>query len=343
MLINALVILVKIVVLLAGYLVLTAYMTLAERKICAHIQHRIGPNRVGPWGLLQPIADGLKLIFKVDIIPLHVDKFLYILAPIMSVSIAMLAIAVIPFGNKVTIGGHQIGLYLLDANVGILVFLALSSLAVYGIVLAGWASNNKYSTFGAIRTGAQMISYELALGLSVVCAVIMSGSLSLVDIVESQEYVWNIFKLPHGLIGGIIFIIAMIAETNRGPFDLPEAEQELVAGYHTEYSSMKFGSFFVGEYGNIITASALISTMYFGGYKGLPFIAYLGLPSNLWIPGFIWVFIKVAFFAFFYVWIRWTLPRFRYDQLMNFGWKVLLPLAIGNVVLAGIMKMYVGW
>jgi len=343
LLINALIVVAKILVLLVGWLTLTAYMTLAERKICAHLQHRVGPNRVGPWGLLQPVADGLKLIVKEDIIPLEVDRFLYVFAPILSVSTAMLAISIIPLGNTITIGGHEIGLYVLNANVGILVFLAISSLAVYGIVIGGWSSNSKYSTLGAIRTGAQMISYELALGLAVVCAVMMAGSLSLVDIVESQGKVWNILRLPHGLIGGVIFIIAMLAEMNRGPFDLPEAEQELVAGYHTEYSSMKFGSFFVGEYGNIITASALISTLYFGGYKGLPFIEYFGLPSNLWIPGFVWLLIKVAFFAFLIVWVRWTLPRFRYDQLMNFGWKVLLPIAIGNVVLTGVMKMYVGW
>ena len=318
-------------------------MTLAERKLCAWIQQRVGPNRVGPWGLLQPVADGLKLIFKEDIIPNHVDKFLYVLAPIISVTAAMLAISVIPFGNKITIGGREIGLYILDTNVGILVFLAISSLAVYGFAIGGFASNNKYSMLGAIRTGAQMISYEIALGLSVVCAVIMTGSLSMVDIVEAQGSIWNIFRLPHGLIGGIIFIIAMIAESNRAPFDLPEAETELVAGYHTEYSSMKFGAYFVAEYGNIITVSALIATMYFGGYKGLPFISYLGLPSNLWIPGFIWLLAKVGFFAFFIVWVRWTLPRFRYDQLMNFGWKVLLPVAIGNVVLSGIMKIYAGW
>ena len=343
MLINALIVVAKVLVLLVGWLALTAYMTLAERKICAHIQHRVGPNRVGPWGLLQPIADGIKLIVKEDIIPLHVDRFLYIFAPILSVSTAMLAVSVIPLGNKITIAGREVGLYVLNANVGILVFLAISSLSVYGIVLAGWSSNNKYSTFGAIRTGAQMISYELALGLAVVCVVMMAGSLSLVDIVESQSRVWNIFRLPHGLIGGVIFIIAMLAEMNRAPFDLPEAEQELVAGYHTEYSSMKFASFFLGEYGNIITVSALISTLYFGGYKGLPFVEYLGLPSNLWIPGFVWLLIKVAFFAFLIVWVRWTLPRFRYDQLMGFGWKVLLPIAIGNVVLTGLMKVYAGW
>jgi NADH-quinone oxidoreductase subunit H len=322
----------KIVLLLVVHLSCTAYMVLFERKVAGWIQNRPGPNRVGPWGLLQPVADGLKLIFKEEIIPTAVDKTLYVLAPMISIGIALSLFVVIPFNQDFTIAGTLITGYVTDINIGILYVVALSSLGIYGIVLGGWASNNKYSLLGGMRSSAQMISYEIAMGLGLLVVMMMSGSASLVDIVNSQT-VWNIFVLPHGPIAFFIFFIAYLAETNRAPFDFPEAEQELVAGYHTEYSSMKFGSFFVAEYGNIVTASAIISTLFLGGWQPIH-------PVLSFIPGFIWLAGKTLFFCFCFVWIRWTLPRYRYDQLMNLGWKVFIPIGLVNVLIAGFLILF---
>jgi NADH-quinone oxidoreductase subunit H len=301
-------------ILLTGF----AYMTLFERKVAARIQIRYGPNRVGPFGLLQPLADGIKLFFKEDVRPLGADRWVYLLAPCISVVVALVAFAVIPVGPPIEIGGRVIPLYLSDASIGILFVLAIGSLGVYGIALAGWSSNNKYSLLGGIRASAQMISYELSLGLSILGTVMIVGSLNMTDIVEHQSQYWHVFVQPFGF---LLYFISGLAETNRAPFDLPEAETELVAGYHTEYSGMKFALFFMAEYINMITVSAVATTLFLGGYKG-PF----GLLDGVW-----WFVLKVVALLFVYVWIRATLPRLRYDRLMNFGWRVLLPLALVNV------------
>jgi len=311
---------VKSILILAILLTGFAYATLLERKLVAGIQVRYGPNRVGPWGLLQPLADGIKLAFKEDTTPRGADRFLFTLAPLISTVMALCAFAVIPVGPAITIAGQTIGLELADVNIALLYLLAITSLSVYGIVLAGWSSNNKYSLLGGIRSSAQMISYELSLGLALVGVMLITGSLRLTDIVEAQRSVWFVFLQP---LGFIVYIISAIAETNRAPFDLPEAESELVAGYHTEYSGMKFAMFFMAEYINMITVSSIATTLFFGGWHG-PF----GLLDGPW-----WFFLKVFIFMCIYVWIRATLPRFRYDRLMNFGWKVLLPLALLNTVL----------
>jgi NADH-quinone oxidoreductase subunit H len=294
-----------------------------ERKVAAHIQFRPGPNRVGPFGLIQPAADVLKLFFKEDITPVEAHKVLYLMAPLISFIPAFVTIAILPVGP---------GLAISDLNVGILVFLAMSSLAVYTIVLAGWASNNKYSLLGALRSSAQMISYELAMGLAVVAVVLATGSLSTNAIVEAQSRFWFAFTQP---IAFIIFVIAMLAETNRAPFDLPEAEAELVAGYHTEYSSMKFAIFFMGEYMNMMIISAVCTTLFLGGWQGpvLPI-----LPA--WISGVTWFIAKVSALMFFFLWVRWTFPRLRYDQLMSFGWKILLPLSLLNVMLTALARYW---
>ncbi len=313
-----------------------------ERRVSAFIQDRIGPNRVGPFGILQPLADAIKFIFKEDIVPPHANRWLYILAPAFAVIPALMTMAVVPFGHVLTVDGREIPLIVADVNIGILFVFALTSLGVYGIVLAGWASNNKYSLLGGLRSSAQMISYELSLGLSVIGVLMLSGSLRLTDIVMAQSgWYWYVVKQP---IGAIIFLIASYAETNRLPFDLPEAETELVAGYHTEYSAMKFALFFMAEYAAMVTASALTVTLFFGGWQ-LPY--YLewsrGLPTLVrdLIPIAVFTF-KTAFFLFLFIWVRWTFPRFRYDQLMNFGWKVMLPLAFLNVFVTGLF-MLLGW
>lgn len=306
----------KIAVVMGLVLLAVAYLTLLERKVIGDIQVRFGPSRVGPFGTLQPIADGIKLLFKEDIIPANADRFIFFLAPAISFIPALIVFAVIPFGPSFVIT---------DVNVGLLYIFAVASLGVYGIVLAGWASNSKYSLLGGLRSAAQMVSYELSLGLSVLGVVMMSGSLSLVDIVEAQGGTWyGIFPnwnvIPQFL-GFVIFLVSSIAELNRAPFDLPEAETELVAGFHTEYSSMKFAMFFLAEYANMIAASALVTTLFLGGWQG-PFF-----------PPVVWFLLKVFAFIFLFIWLRATLPRFRYDQLMGFGWKVLLPLALANVML----------
>jgi len=295
-----------------------------ERKVAAHIQFRPGPNRVGPFGLIQPAADVLKLFFKEDIIPAEAHRVLFLMAPLISFIPAFVTFSVIPLGPNVIIA---------DLNIGILVFLAMSSLAVYTIVLAGWSSNSKYPLMGALRSSAQMISYELALGLTVVAVVLMTGSLSTMAIVDAQSKFWFCVTQP---IAFLIFVIAMLAETNRAPFDLPEAEAELVAGYHTEYSSMKFAIFFMGEYMNMMTISAVCATLFLGGWRGLFPIPFL--PG--WLVGASWLIAKVTALMFFFLWVRWTFPRLRYDQLMAFGWKVLLPLALLNVVVTALARYW---
>jgi NADH-quinone oxidoreductase subunit H len=310
-----------------------AYTVWLERKVVGHMQNRWGPTRVGPFGLLQPAADGIKFLFKEDLTPPHVYKPLYIAAPVLAVVFALTSISVIPIGNWVSIFGVHTPLQITDVNIGLLMILGVTSMGVYGVALAGWSSNNKYSLLGGLRASAQMVSYEISLGLSLVGVLIMSGSLSLRTIVDAQGGTfwgfiprWNVFQGQ--IIGFLVYLIAAYAETNRIPFDLPEAETELVAGYHTEYSAMKFAMFFMAEYANMITVACLATLLFFGGWHGP-----IGGPPILQavLPVF-WFMAKVFVFLFIYIWVRGTLPRFRYDQLMAFGWKFLLPTAIANVV-----------
>jgi len=330
---------VKVLIVFAVTMLTVLIMIYAERRVSAFMQGRLGPNRVGPQGLLQPIADGIKFLMKEDIIPAGVDKPVYLLAPAMLLIPALMTFAVIPFGASITLFGRNIPLQVADINVGILYILALTSIGVYGLVLAGWSSNSKYPLIGGLRSSAQLISYELAMGLAIVSIVLLAGSLRLNDIIANQQgyfFSWNICKQP---LAFLIFLIAIYAETNRLPFDLTEAEQELVGGYHTEYSSMKFAMFFMAEYANMITGAALTVTLFFGGWD-VPFIN----ESSMGIPGVILSILsfafKTAFFLFLYIWVRWTFPRFRYDQLMNIGWKVLLPLALINIfITAGYLTL----
>ncbi len=320
MLLEAVIIFVKVLVIFIGLLTAIAYTTYFERKVVARIQHRIGPNRAGPFGLLQPVADAVKLLFKEEFEPAGINRPIYVLAPALSFVAACMAIAVIPVGDIITIGGHRIELLISDLGIGILFILAVSSLGVYGIVLAGWSSNSKYSLLGGIRSTAQMISYEVSIGLGIIGVLMLSQTLSINEIVRQQSgsiFNWYFFRQP---VAFFIYFISAIAETNRSPFDLPEAESELVAGYHTEYSGMRFGVFYLGEYANMITVSAIAASLFFGGWNG-PFL-----------PPVIWFLIKVVAFLFVYVWVRGTLPRFRYDQLMRFGWKVMFPLGLLNIV-----------
>ncbi len=317
-------------------LMIVAYTVWAERRILALIQGRLGPNRVGPAGLLQPFADLLKFIFKEEIIPDKETKFVYLLAPVIAITAALMTIIVYPFGPTVTIPFTDISFPLVIArfDIALLYVLGITSVGVYGIALAGWSSNSKYSLMGALRASAQMISYELSLGLSLVGVVLMSGTLDLYNIVEQQTgwfgMHWNIFFQP---LGFIIYLISAIAETNRVPFDLPEAETELVAGFHTEYSALKFALFFMAEYVNMFTVSVLATTLFLGGWSG-PGVAQLP------VLGFFYFLAKVIFFLFLYIWLRGTLPRFRFDQLMNFGWKFLLPAAILNVILTATVAYF---
>jgi NADH-quinone oxidoreductase subunit H len=315
-----------------------AYVTYYERKALARMQSRIGPNRAGPWGILQPIADAVKLIFKEEFVPKEADKLLFLLAPVITVLPALIITAVVPWGREITLFGHQIHLYLADVNIAILYLGAIASISVYGIVLAGWSSNNKYAMMGGLRSTAQMISYELALGLSFVSVTVLAGSMSLVDIVETQGahgfLGWIVWNLQQPL-GFILFMIAVLAETNRSPFDLPEAEHELTAGYHTEYSGMKFAMFYMSEYIKIIAVSMIASTLFLGGYLG-PFLDQLP-----WL-GPIYLFIKTVMVIFIFIWIRATFPRFRYDRLMAFGWKVMLPLGFLNMLIAGVITVLRG-
>jgi len=324
MLEQAIIAVIKVAVVLFAILTACAYIVWLERKLVARMQVRLGPTRVGPFGLLQPLADAIKLFSKEEIIVEHAEKWLYIAAPLIAFIPAFITFAVIPFGDTVTLFGRQIDLLISDFNVGLLYILGVTSLGVYGIVLAGWSSNSKYSLLGALRSAAQMISYEISLGLSVIGVLLLTGSLSLVDIVKAQGSVgdWFIWKQP---VGFLLYLISAFAETNRTPFDLPEAETELVAGYFTEYSSMKFAMFTIAEYANMVTVSALATTLFLGGWQG-PFL-----------PPVVWFLLKVMFFIFLYIWVRATLPRFRYDQLMRFGWLVLLPVGLVNVLVTALM------
>jgi len=317
-----------------------AVMVYSERKVAAFIQQRYGPYLVGPKGMLQPIADVVKLIFKESLRPVAADKVIFILAPILSATAAFAAFAVVPFGAETTFFGlleAPIKLQVADVNVAVLVVFAITSISVYGIVLAGWSSNSKYSLLGALRSASQMISYELSYGMALASVLVLAGSLSLTDIVNAQQGAWLGF-IPRWFVfvqplGFVIFMIAGVAETNRAPFDFPEAEQELVAGYHTEYSSTAFMMFFLAEYINMVTAAAVAADLFLGGWHG-PF-----LPESL---GWIWFLVKIAAILFFYIWMRWTLPRLRYDQLMQFGWKVLLPLAALNLIVTAAGVIYFG-
>ena len=321
MLIYLLIALVKVIIVFSGMMLIVAYTTLMERKVLGHMQVRYGPNRVGPFGLLQPVADGLKLFFKEDITVPFANKVIYTLAPTVLVITAIASYAVIPFGDSVTIMGKKIDMVVADVNVGLLYLLAISSLGVYGVVMGGWASNSKFSLLGSIRSSAQMISYELSLGISIMGVLMITGSLSLTRIVEAQSSVWFIVYQP---LGFIIYLISAVAECSRTPFDLTECENELVAGYQTEYSSMKFALYYLAEYAHILVVSSLAVTLFFGGWHG-PIV-----------PPVIWFLMKIFFFIFFFIWIRATFPRFRYDQLMKFGWKVLFPLALLNIMLTAV-------
>lgn len=319
-----------------------AYLTLFERRVLARLQVRIGPNRAGPFGLLQPIADAVKLVFKEELIPAGANKFIFILAPIITVFPALVITAVIPWGETVVLFGRPVSLHLADINVGVLYITAIASIAVYGITLAGWSSNNKYAMLGGLRATAQMISYELALGLAFVSPIMLAGSMRVMDIVQAQKdigWFWWLLMQP---LAPIIFLVSSIAEVNRAPFDMPEAEQELTAGYHTEYSGMKFALFFMAEYIKMIAVSMIAATLFFGGFLG---------PDLTWIPGIgqylgwlnlpalgpVWLFAKVIVLLFFMVWLRATSPRIRYDRLMSFGWKILLPVALLNVLITAVI------
>jgi NADH-quinone oxidoreductase subunit H len=330
---------IKTVLALVVLLTAVAYSVWLERKLVGHMQNRWGPTRVGPFGLLQPLADGAKFLLKEDLTPPHVYKPLYIAAPMLAVVFALTSIAVIPIGNWVTIGGLHIPLQITDVNIGLLIILGVTSLGVYGVALAGWSSNSKYSLLGGLRASAQMVSYEISLGLSLVGVLILAGSLSLRDIVDAQGGTfwgfiprWNIFYGGQ-FVAFFIYLMAAYAETNRIPFDLPEAETELVAGYHTEYSAMKFAMFFMAEYANMITVAAVASLLFLGGWHG----PVVGPPLLRAILPVFWFALRIFGFLFVYIWVRGTLPRFRYDQLMAFGWKFLLPLAIANLVITALV------
>ncbi|HKZ39131.1 MAG TPA: NADH-quinone oxidoreductase subunit NuoH [Chryseolinea sp.] len=327
-------------------LFIAAYSTYAERKVAAFLQDRIGPDRAGPFGILQPLADGLKFIMKEEIIPNVSNKLLFVLGPSIAMLTALMAGVVIPWGGLLVINGEPYLLQIADLDIGILYVFAVVSIGVYGIMIGGWSSNNKFSLLGAIRASAQMISYEIAMGLSIIALVMMTGTLSLREITIMQAGGvggdWNFWNVVYQPVGFLIFIVCAFAECNRTPFDLPECETELVGGYHTEYSSMKLGFYLFAEYINMFISSAVISTLYFGGYN-FPFMNDLGWDQNLiTILGTGLLFLKIGFFIFFFMWIRWTVPRFRYDQLMNLGWKILIPLAVINIFLTGVVSIFFG-
>jgi len=326
LLITLALILVKLILIFAVVLTMAAYLVLAERKILGRMQLRYGPNRVGPFGLLQPLADVIKLLSKEDFIPAAADKPLFFVAPGIAAVTALLTFAVVPFSPPLTLFGRQLPMVVCDLNVGVLYFLGLSSLAVYGIILGSWASNSKYALLGGIRALAQLISYELSMGLSVVPVVLLARSFSLTDIVNAQAVVPFALKNPPAF---LIFLISVFAESKRVPFDLPEAENEIVSGFHTEYSGMRFGLFFVGEYINIIILSSMVTVFFLGGWHG-PLL-----------PPVLWFLLKVLAVAFVFIWARGTLPRLRYDQLMHFGWKGLVPLALANVIITGGLLLWI--
>lgn len=319
-------------------LVVAMYSTYAERKVAAFLQDRIGPNRAGPFGILQPVADGVKMFMKEEIIPSHADKALFILGPCIMMLTSCLTGVVVPWGSSLLINGKEYILQVTDINIGILYVFGVVSIGVYGIMIGGWASNNKYSLMGAIRASSQMISYELSMGLAIIALVMMTGTLSIREIVAQQHGGhWNIFYQP---LSCLLFIVCAFAECNRTPFDLPECETELVGGYHTEYSSMKLGFYLFAEYINMFISSAIISSLFFGGYN-FPFIERLGLSHNVMaLVGAAIFMCKIFFFIFFFMWIRWTIPRFRYDQLMRLGWRYLMPLALINIFITGIVILW---
>ncbi len=325
-----------IALLLGGF----AYTTWLERRFIARLQSRLGPNRAGPAGLLQPVADGLKLFFKEDIIPAAAFKVTFVLAPAVTAIPALIILAVVPVGEQINLFGHVTTLGLTDINVGVLYILAVTSISVYGIVLAGWSSGNKYAMLGGLRSTAQMISYELAMGLSVMAVLILAGSMSVGDVINAQKDVWFIFLQP---VAAVIFYITALAETNRSPFDLPEAEQELTAGYHTEYSGMKFAAFFMAEYIKMIAESAIFAALFLGGYRlTLPFLPAPYADVHNWLGGWmapIVLLAKVVASLLFMIWLRATLPRFRYDQLMGLGWKILLPVSLANAALTATLAV----
>ncbi len=327
--------LVLIIVIISASLLIAMYSTYAERKVAAIIQDRIGPNRAGPFGILQPLADGLKLFMKEEIIPNSSNKFLFVLGPCLAMMTAMMTSAVIPWGSKLEIFGRTIALQIADINIGILYVFGVVSMGVYGIMIGGWASNNKFSLLAAIRGASQIISYELAMGLSLIALLMLTGSLSMKTIVEQQMapgHWWNIVYQP---LGFLIFLVCAFAECNRTPFDLPEAENELNFGYHQEFSSMKLGFYLFAEYINMFISSAIMVTLFFGGYD-MPFVNEAALSPNIAaLVGVVALLAKVFFFIFFFMWVRWTIPRFRYDQLMNLGWKVMIPLALVNMLITG--------
>ncbi len=326
--------LVLISAILGVSLLIAMYTTLAERKFAGFFQDRVGPNRAGPWGILQPLADGVKLFTKEEIIPTHAGTFLFILGPSLSMFTACITSAVIPWGPDLTLFGKTIALQVADINVGILYIFGVVSLGVYGIMIGGWASNNKFSLLGAIRAASQNISYELAMGLSIIALLMVTGTLSLREISQQQEgWHWNVLYQP---LGFLIFLICSFAETNRTPFDLPECETELVGGHQTEYSSMKLGFYLFAEYINVFVSSAVLATLYFGGYN-FPGMHLISNPNVVALLGVAALFIKILLFIFFFIWVRWTIPRFRYDQLMKLGWNILIPLSIINIVITGLV------
>lgn len=329
-------------------LVIAMYTTYAERKVAAVIQDRLGPNRAGPFGLVQPLADGLKLFFKEEIIPLTSNKILFIIGPALAMMTAMLTSAVIPWGSSINVFGREVSLQIADVNIGVLYVFGVVSLGVYGIMIGGWSSNNKFSLIAAVRGASQIISYELAMGLSLISLLMLTGSLSMKTIVEQQMsggwgglLGWNVLYQP---LGFLIFLICVFAECNRTPFDLPEAENELNFGYHQEYSSMKLGFYLFAEYINMFISSAVVSTLFFGGYD-IPFVNETTLAAS-WggnivaLMGFAALFTKILFFLFLFMWVRWTIPRFRYDQLMDLGWKKLIPLALANMLITAIVILW---
>ncbi len=330
--------LVLIIVVVMASLVIAMYTTFAERKVAAVLQDRRGPNRAGPFGLLQPLADGLKLFFKEEIIPDFSSKFLFILGPGLAMLTAMMTSAVIPWGDKIVLFGRDISLQIADINIGILYVFGVVSMGVYGIMIGSWASNNKYSLLGGLRAASQIISYELAMGISLIALLMVTGTLSLKEmVVQQQNGNWNVFYQP---LGFLIFLICSFAECNRTPFDLPEAESELIGGYHTEYSSMKLGFYLFSEYINMFISSVIMATLFFGGYD-IPFLDESTLSPNIAaILGVLALMAKAVFFIFLFMWVRWTIPRFRYDQLMHLGWRIMIPLALFNMLVTGGVILY---
>ena len=328
---------VLVTIIFAISLLIAMYSTYAERKVAAFLQDRLGPDRAGPFGMFQPLADGLKMFMKEEIIPTNANKWLFMVGPGLAMLTACIGTAVIPWGSDITIGDRVVPLQVTDINVGILYIFGVVSLGVYGVMIGGWASNNKYSLLSAIRAASQNISYEIAMGLSIIALLLVTNTMSLGEIVEQQHgWRWNIIYQP---LGFILFMICAFAETNRAPFDLPECETELIGGYHTEYSSMKLGFYLFAEYINMFVSSAVMAALYFGGYNypGMDWVAAQVGPVIGPLIGTVVFFVKIFAFIFFFMWVRWTIPRFRYDQLMNLGWKGLIPLAIANVIITGVV------